>query len=358
MDFQDDTIVKRRISWGSIIAGIFTVMAIFILLFILGSSLGISMISPKSNDIMNGAGTTVLIWTLVSILISLAGGAFVTGRLAGVNGSVHGFLVWATSLIISLFLGSMLVSSVLSMMGHAVGTISSTTGSVLGGMGSASGDGIAGTFNMGKKAFKNLDLNTDINKQNLNQNVIEALKKSDVPALHPDFLASQLKEVKNEGKHALKEIGMNPNNADNIISNLVNDLKKRTDTISQSINRDDVERAISNNTNLTPKEAEQTVNNIMAFHQKITQEANDKLGQLQKNLQDAKEQFNAFKQEAKEKADVAVKMIARLSFWSFVALLIGAIVSAACGMLGAKTVEKEHHHPISRDPQPYDRRVN
>jgi len=72
MDYQNNNINKKRICWGSIIAGIFTVMAVFFLLFILGSSLGVSMLSPKSDDIINGAGTTVLIWTVVSIILSLA----------------------------------------------------------------------------------------------------------------------------------------------------------------------------------------------------------------------------------------------------------------------------------------------
>ncbi|MBI0082197.1 CAP-Gly protein [Commensalibacter sp. M0402] len=353
MDYQNNNINKKRICWGSIIAGIFTVMAVFFLLFILGSSLGVSMLSPKSDDIINGAGTTVLIWTVVSIILSLACGAFVTGRLAGVNGLIHGFLVWATSLILSIIIGCMILSSILTMIGGTIGTVTSSTGSLLSGIGSASQNGISGIFDLSKNTLKNFDFKSNANNQQLNQNVIEALKKSDIPALHPDYLSSQFKEVKKEAKNTIKEISINPNNSDKILSDLISHLKTRTENIYQSIDRNDVEKAIANNTNLTPKEAERSVDNIIAMHNQAVQEANNKLNDLQNNLQEAKEQLNTWKEQAKEKADMTVKAIARLSFWSFIALLVGALVSTACGLLGQRTVcrklenqttDNEHHN--------------
>lgn len=144
---------------------------------------------------------------------------------------------------------------------------------------------------------------------------------------------------------------MNPNNTDTIITNLINNLKKRTQGLYQSIDRADVERAITNNTNLTPKESERTVNNIIAFHNQAVQEANHRLTELQNNIQEAKVQFNEFKQKAKDQADRAVKAVARLSFWSFIALLLGALISIGSGFLGAKTVtcrhKQQHHVPNS-----------
>ncbi len=344
MECQNNNVVIKSVSWGSIIAGIFTFMAVFILLFILGSSLGISMISPKSNDIINGSGTTIIIWTAVSILISLACAAFITGRLAGINGLIHGFLVWAASLILSIFIGSMIMGSILSIISGTMGTIASSTGSVISGIGSASHSGISDIFDLSKSTLKKMDFKTDTNNQQLNQNVIEALKKSDIPALHPDFLSSQFNEVKKETKYAIKQITINPNNADQIISDLINHLKTRAQNIYQSIDRNDIEKAITNNTNLNSKEAEHSINNILTMHQQAVQQANDKLNELQNNLQAAKQQLNTLKEQAKEKADMTVKVIARLSFWFFIALLIGALISTACGLLGEKTVEKEHHN--------------
>lgn len=356
MDYQDYNIIKNRVCWAGIIAGIFTVMAVFFLLFVLGSSLGISMLSPKSKEIMDGAGTTVLVWNVVSIIFSLACGAFVTGRLAGVNGLIHGFLVWATSLILSFLIGCMLLSSILSMIGGTIGTITSSTGSIISGIGSASQNGISGIFDLSKTTLKNFDFKNNINKQQLNQNIINALEKSDIPALQPDFLSNQFNEVKKESKHAIKEISINPNNSDQIISDLINHLKTRTQNIYQSIDRNDVEKAITNNTNLTPKEAEHAVDNIMDLHKQAVQEANNKLTDLQNNLQEAKEQFNTFKKQAKEKADMTIKFIARISFWTFIALLVGAIISAVCGLLGERSTNISfHENHFDKTPHHYNR---
>lgn len=54
----------KTISWGSIIAGVVTVMAVSILLSTLGSSLGFAMVEPKSDDPVNGVGMAVGLWTL------------------------------------------------------------------------------------------------------------------------------------------------------------------------------------------------------------------------------------------------------------------------------------------------------
>lgn len=49
--------LNRSVSWGSIIAGVVTVMAVSLLLTTLGASLGFSLLSPQSDDVfINGAG--------------------------------------------------------------------------------------------------------------------------------------------------------------------------------------------------------------------------------------------------------------------------------------------------------------
>ncbi|WP_244664922.1 hypothetical protein [Candidatus Symbiopectobacterium sp. 'North America'] len=82
----------KTISWGSIIAGVVTVMAVSILLSTLGSSLGFTMVEPKSDDPVNGVGMAVGLWTVFSIVISLFARSFIAGRLAGYDGMIHGFL--------------------------------------------------------------------------------------------------------------------------------------------------------------------------------------------------------------------------------------------------------------------------
>ncbi|HBT30673.1 MAG TPA: CAP-Gly protein, partial [Erwinia persicina] len=54
MELRNELALTKRVSWGSIIAGVVTAMAISLLLTMLGTSLGLSMLSPKSDDIVNG----------------------------------------------------------------------------------------------------------------------------------------------------------------------------------------------------------------------------------------------------------------------------------------------------------------
>ncbi|MCC8173668.1 MAG: hypothetical protein LIO65_04580 [Odoribacter sp.] len=95
----------NRISWGSIIGGIVTVLAISFLLSLIGTSISLFMLDPLDSDPFAGVGTSFGIWTVISILISLAAGGFVAGKLAAKDGIIHGFLTWASSLIIAIILG-------------------------------------------------------------------------------------------------------------------------------------------------------------------------------------------------------------------------------------------------------------
>lgn len=131
-----DTELNRRVSWGSVIAGVVTVTAVSMLLTTLGSGLGLALLSPASDDVVNGADKAVLAWSLVSVVLSLACGGFVSGRLAGTDGTIHGFLSWATSLLVASVLGFAAAGGILHMAGSAVSATASFAGSAVSGLGS------------------------------------------------------------------------------------------------------------------------------------------------------------------------------------------------------------------------------
>lgn len=67
MELLKETELKRPLSWGSIMAGVVTVMAVSLLLTTLGSILGFSLLSPQSDDVINGADKAVLFWSVILI---------------------------------------------------------------------------------------------------------------------------------------------------------------------------------------------------------------------------------------------------------------------------------------------------
>ncbi|WP_395447928.1 hypothetical protein ACHMW7_23945 [Aminobacter sp. UC22_36] len=114
------------VSWGPVIAGAFTAAAITLILMLLGSGLGLTMISPWSSQ---GVSVTTFavstaIWLVVVQWLSAGLGGYLTGRLrtkwVGIHtdevyfrDTAHGFLAWAlATLLVAGVLGSALSAAV------------------------------------------------------------------------------------------------------------------------------------------------------------------------------------------------------------------------------------------------------
>lgn len=107
-----------------------TVLAISVLLSILNSSIGLFMFDPLSDHPVAGIGTAVGIGSAIILVAGMAAGGFVAGKLAGMDGMIHGFLVWATTLIVAVVLGIFLAVGAAKMTVNTLGAVSSVTGSV------------------------------------------------------------------------------------------------------------------------------------------------------------------------------------------------------------------------------------
>ncbi|CAD5746689.1 TIGR04086 family membrane protein [Escherichia coli] len=343
MEFVKESELNRRVSWGSIIAGVVTVIAVSLLLATFGSCLGFSMLSPQSDDIVNNAGKTVLIWSVISIVLSLACGGFVAGRLAGADGTIHGFLSWATSLLVASVLGFTAAGGVLHMAGSAIGATASATGTAVSGLSSTAGDVAGATADIAQSLTDGIRLNTQIRTTEADEQVVDALRKSNIKELQPEFLQSQLQAAGGDIASSVKDLVVNPGNSDAIIDTLSNKLKSRAEVVSKGIDKNDVKKALVDNTRLSPEEADKAVENVIQTRDKAVQEVSDRMAQLQNNLKDAKDQYAELKKQAKEKADKAARAAAKIALWSFFALLVGAIVSALGGLLGVNT------HPAYRN---------
>ena len=64
----------------------------------------------------------------MSFILSLAGAGFISGLTARRVGVVHGFLTWASSLLVLVFMLSMLTTSVFSAVGSTLGSVFSIAG--------------------------------------------------------------------------------------------------------------------------------------------------------------------------------------------------------------------------------------
>ncbi|MGZ8409346.1 MAG: hypothetical protein ACXWVS_05400 [Hyphomicrobium sp.] len=129
---------SSAVSWGPIVAGAFAASTLTLILMLLGSGLGLTMVSPWSNE---GASVTTFavstaIWLVVVQWLSSAAGGYLTGRLrtkwVGIHtdetffrDTAHGFMAWAlATLLVVLVLGSAL-SAVVGRGVQAASTVAS-----------------------------------------------------------------------------------------------------------------------------------------------------------------------------------------------------------------------------------------
>lgn len=71
METRDVAICANRMSWGSLFSGVLTAFSISLLLALLGSALGFSMVDPWAQRPAGGIGTTMTLWTAAALLLSL-----------------------------------------------------------------------------------------------------------------------------------------------------------------------------------------------------------------------------------------------------------------------------------------------
>src|SRR5699024_6149097 len=90
----------RNISWGSILAGVATFLACMILFSLIGTAIGFGVPDVTSNQPFEGLKTSMIVWAILSMIISLLAAGFVSGVTAARVGLIHGFLTWATSLVV------------------------------------------------------------------------------------------------------------------------------------------------------------------------------------------------------------------------------------------------------------------
>ncbi len=329
-------LTKKRISWGSIFAGVITVLSISILLSMLGSSISLFMFDPTSDDPTSGIGATVSVWTIISLIVSLIAGGFVAGKLAAIDGIIHGFLVWACTMIITVIIGAFLAMGAVKLTANILGSLSSVTGSVLSGVGSAVGQGASGLSDQVKSLFDNIDFNADDNNENLPANIRAALRKSGVKELQPNYLQGQMKAVKQDLDKSVKNLVTHPKNADNIINGFLDRLQNRANKLANNINRDDVTRAIANNTNLSKAEVDEAVNQYIDLTNTAIQKGKEQIQNLQQTVENAKQELQEMKQKALEEAEEASNAAARAALISFFALLVGAVICAIAGLYGTR----------------------
>jgi hypothetical protein len=113
------------VEWAAIVGGALGAVGISIILFTLGSGLGLSTVSPWSwsNPSPTTFGTVAGIWLIITQWLASALGGYLTGRLrtkwVGIRtdevffrDTAHGFLAWALATVLVAFFVSLAAAAV------------------------------------------------------------------------------------------------------------------------------------------------------------------------------------------------------------------------------------------------------
>lgn len=296
----------KGISWSAVFVGVIAALIVHILLALLGTAIGATTIDPQQEqNLFQHLGTGALVWTSLNMLVAIAVGSYVSGRLAHQEGALHGLLMFGVSTIIMLWLTILLASSLI---GGVFGIIGSSTNAL-----SQSISAFAPSVtNMVKDKLQENDINLD----DL-QNALQTMLSQSKPELQQDVnMHEQTKNIARNPKHTDADI-------DNWVRGVIN---HHYDTLPNdtlpTVDRNVLKNIIKARTSKNDQEVEQIVNQAEQSYQKAMQKFQQLKHQAEQKVRDA----------AKQAAEITAKM----SWYVFFMLVIEAILSAVLGRVSQR----------------------
>lgn len=324
----------RNISWSSIFAGVVSFLSLLILFSLIGSAIGLGVTDVTSNNPFDGVGTGLIIWAILSLLISLFVAGFVSGVTSARAGLVHGFLTWSTSVILLFALLTFTTVNTLQSVGSLLGTVGGATGKGIGSVASTAQDAAT-------KGFDSITKNvSQIDTKELEGNVDEILKDTDIKELQPGYLQNELDAVQEDVTAAGKEAITKPENFDPIVQDLGDSLTARAEKIEKSVDEDKIADAVAKNTDLTGAEAEEATQNIVDGLNTATKETTQQIENAKQTLDETSADLKKTVQDVREQTEQATQTASKVSIWAFVGLLLTLIFTSFAGIVGSRVATR------------------
>jgi hypothetical protein len=272
-----------RLTWSAVFGGAAVTVVTAMLLILLGMAIGLFAIDPATDENpFGGLGIGSAIWWVLSWIVALFFGGWITARFAGLqrkfDGALHGLVTWSVTFLASLILLTNIVGAVISGTFGVIGTVLSAAGEMVQAVPEVA-EVVTGEEEPVQRVI-----------EEARQVIEQARKRGGEMAV-------------NEITTTIREIFRQPEITDADRQRLFSLITKYTDMGEQ--------------------EARSTVNRWA-----------DSYEQARQRLQDVREQLPA---TAEQIADA----LARAALWSFFALLLGAIAAGLGGMSGRVKGEVE-----------------
>lgn len=280
-------------------------LAFQLLLTLLGAGIGLSTINPmsESGNPAQGLGTGAGIWWFITGLLSLYAGGWVAGRLAGIpritDSTLHGLLTWGLSTLITFYL---ITTSLGSLISGAAG--------MLGRGLSAAGHGVAAMAPQAGQAINDALKQNGIDTTQIRQEAETLLRQTGKPALQPENLQAQAQNAGDQAQNQAQAAAENPQNAGADLDALMKSLFREGQDTVAAADRDAAVNVVVQRTGKPRAEAEQIVDRWIASWQTAKQKAREVAAQAE--------------QKAREAGEKAASGLSKLSLMAFFALVLGA----------------------------------
>ncbi|MBF6569137.1 MAG: hypothetical protein IVW54_09700 [Candidatus Binataceae bacterium] len=130
-------------SWAAVIAGAFVAAALWLILLVLGTGMGLSAVSPWSNSGASAStiGKGGIVWLIIIQIIASGLGGYLAGRLRTkwatihtdevyFRDTAHGFLAWSVGLVVTAAFLASAATSMVAAAAQQTSSISTSSGSV------------------------------------------------------------------------------------------------------------------------------------------------------------------------------------------------------------------------------------
>lgn len=325
----------HQISWGAVFAGMVIAVVVQLVLGLIGTGIGLSTLDPTRYSSPGAAalGIGAGVWWIVSSVIALFVGGWVSGHLSGspdqTDSVLHGLLTWGVATLAMVYLVTSLVGSLLSGGAAVVSKTADVAAASVGAM-AVPAAGLA----------KEQLAASGITLDSMKAQVQELLVQTGKPALQPGVVSAQ-------AASAAGQVGAGAASAGSTGGSPVADLQT---TLQKIINagKDTVDQV----------DREAVVNVVMARTGATREEAQQRTDAWIKQYQDAKVKLAQKRAEAEAKArqvaDDAASATSKGALGAAVALILGAIAAAFGGLVARRRVTLAG--PVSRSSYAADAR--
>lgn len=321
--------ILKRISWSSVFAGVLIAVVIQLALSLLGIGIGLSTVDlMQENNPANGLGIGTAIWYAVSSLIALYAGGWVAGRLAQTpkifDGVMHGLLSWSLITLLTFYLLTTTIGSIIGGVGSLVGNVVGTVGNV------AAKSVEAAAPAIGNKIEQQID-QSGIHMNDIKGEARLILQQTGKTELQPENLERQAKSTGANAQTNLSEAATNPQNAGSSIDAAFDQLFSKGKSTIEAVDKDAAANVIVARTGKSKQEADQIVTNWVSAYQ----QAEEKVQQLTSEAAHA----------AKQAADATADAVSTACIIAFFSMILGAVVAGFGARNG--THSKDHASTIT-----------